>query len=194
MVFNLKAMICESDGIYMYIGISVFLSTMKSAIIVLIFTSGVRLSTVQNFQHDSASISLFTIHVNENPGCLTQQQREDSLREFRNVIANDLISILTVPCGRGDWNRVAYLNMGDPTQSCPPAWRDHSADGVRVCGRPAGSFDQCRGTIYSTSGHSYSIVCGRVIGYQFGHTDAFRSSATINQPYVEGVSITHGNP
>ena len=164
---------------------------MKSAIIVLIFTS-VRLSTMQNFQDDSASIPPSIISVNENPSCPTQQQREDALGELRYTI----ISNLNRPCKGDGWTRVAYLNMGDPMQSCPPAWRDRSANGVRVCGQPADSHNQCHGTIYSTSGHSYSIVCGRVIGYQFGHTDAFhfRSSATINQPYVEGVSITHGNP
>ena len=86
--------------------------------------------------------------------------------------------------------------MSDPTQSCPPAWRVRSANGVRVCGRPAGSRSQCHGTIYSTSGGSYNRVCGRVIGYQFGHINAFYSGGSIDQPYVDGVSITqcHGNP
>ena len=83
--------------------------------------------------------------------------------------------------------------MGDPTQSCPPAWRDRSASGVRVCGRPADSDNQCHSTFYSTSGGSYNRVYGRVIGYQFGHTDAFFTSGTVNQPYVDGVSITHDN-
>ena len=44
--------------------------------------------------------------------------------------------------------------------------------------------------------HQYSRVCGRVIGYQFGSTDAFRSRLTnIDQvAYVDGISITHGSP
>ena len=136
-----------------------YLSTMKSAIIVLIFTSGIRLSTVQNFQNDSASISLFTVPMNENPSCLTQQQREDSLHDFRNVIASNLNKIIC-PCKGEGWTRVAYLNMGDPMQSCPPAWRDRSADGVRVCGQPKGASSQCHGTIYSISGGSYKRVRG----------------------------------
>ena len=164
---------------------------MKTAIIILIFAS-VQLSTMQNFQGDSASIPLFTIPVNENPSCPTQQQRENALRELRYVIVSNLNNVIR-SCEGIDWTRVAYLNMSDPTQSCPPAWRDRSANGVRVCGRPAGSNNQCHSTFYSTSGHSYDRVCGRVIGYQFGHTDAF-SGGSINQPYVEGVSITHGNP
>ena len=39
------------------------------------------------------------------------------------------------PCGRGPWARVAYLNMSDPSQQCPPSWRLYSANGVRACGR-----------------------------------------------------------
>ena len=79
-------------------------------------------------------------------------------------------------------------------QSCPPAWRDRSANGVRVCGRPADSSGECHSTFYPTGGHSYTRVCRRVIGYQFGHTDGFHSSQTIDMPYVEGVSVTHGSP
>ena len=40
----------------------------------------------------------------------------------------------------------------------------------------------------------YNRVCGQVNGYQFGHTDAFSFPGGINQRYVDGVSITHGNP
>jgi hypothetical protein len=42
----------------------------------------------------------------------------------------------------------------------------------------------------------YSKVCGRVIAYQFGTTDAFDTgrSYTIDGPYVDGVSLTHGDP
>ena len=144
---------------------------MRIVITVLILAI-IQVSTLQNFQDDSVSIPLFTIPVGENLGCLTQQQREDSLHEFRNVIA----SMLAVPCGGDGWTRVAYLNMSDPMQSCPPAWRNRFANEVRMCGQPAGSLGQCHSTIYSTSGRSYNRICGQVIGYQFGHTDAFHSS------------------
>ena len=43
-------------------------------------------------------------------------------------------------------------------------------------------------------GYTYTKVCGRVIGYQVGHPDAFHSSKSIDKAYVEGVSITHGSP
>ena len=47
----------------------------------------------------------------------------------------------------------------------------------------------------------YSKVCGRVIGYQFASPDAFLNADTgaprnftIDQPYLDGVSITHSMP
>ena len=161
---------------------------MKPVIIVLSLASMLE-SAVQNFQDGSVPVPPFIIPMNDNSSCPTQQQRETALREFRNMVINSI----TRPCKVENWTRVAYLNMSDPVQSCPPAWRDLSANGIRVCGRPAGSFSRCHSTFYH-AGHSYSRVCGRVIGHQFGHTDAFHSLMTINQPYVEGVSITHGSP
>ena len=40
---------------------------------------------------------------------------------------------------------------------------------------------------------SNSQVCGRVYGYQKGTTSHFQNS-NINSYYVDGISITHGNP
>ncbi len=38
-----------------------------------------------------------------------------------------------------------------------------------------------------------SRVCGRVIGYQFGLVKGF-GSETIDEDYIDGVSLTHGPP
>ena len=81
-------------------------------------------------------------------------------------------------------DRVAYLNMSDPMQSCPSAWRDHSANGVRVCGQ---QISGCQSTIYPAGNHSYSRVCGQV-------WTATLSPLMAHIVYVEGVSITHGSP
>ena len=43
----------------------------------------------------------------------------------------------------------------------------------------------------------YTKVCGRAIGYQYGHPDAFAyrlNGETIDQIYVDGLSITYGSP
>jgi len=49
--------------------------------------------------------------------------------------------------------------------------------------------------IYSTNGTSYHRVCGRASGYQKGSMDGFYPmSNNLDGVYVEGLSITHGNP
>ena len=39
-------------------------------------------------------------------------------------------------------------------------------------------------------------MCGKVIAYQVGTTNAFldRSGSAISSAYVDGVSLTHGDP
>ena len=99
-------------------------------------------------------------------------------------------------CGYGDWVRIAYLNMSDPTQQCPRAWRGYS-DPVRSCGRPVSSRSSCAAVNFSSNGKQYSSVCGRALGYQKGSPDGFGSTdfdTTLDGIYVDGISMTHGSP
>ena len=52
--------------------------------------------------------------------------------------------------------------------------------------------------MFSTHGVQYSHVCGRVIGYQDGETEAFESTASFSLEgwhiYLDGVSLTFGLP
>ena len=101
-------------------------------------------------------------------------------------------------CGKGgSWRRIASLNMTDPNEKCPTQFRTYSQDGVRACGRPATSSGSCVGITFSSRDIRYSQVCGRMIGYQDGFTDAahrHQTGVTINTPYTNGISLTHGNP
>ena len=99
---------------------------------------------------------------------------------------------LQLYCGPGEWHQVAYLNMSDPTQQCPSAWREYNTGGVRACGRPSTSGGSCPATIYSIN-YQYRRVCGRVVGYQFGNPDAFLPG-NISQNYVDGIGITRRSP
>ena len=99
-------------------------------------------------------------------------------------------------CGSRGWTRLAYLNMSDDTQNCPPGFQLYNeTDEVRACGRPL-SRDSCVSVQFPSNGISYSQICGRVVGYQYGYTVAIwgRSDNDINSSYVEGVSITRGSP
>ena len=95
------------------------------------------------------------------------------------------------------WTRVASLNTSDESQQCPGDWvlqTYNSSEPRRLCGR--GNSDAgCLSAVYDTYRINYSHVCGRVIGYGYNSPDAFGQvigSQTIQGPYVDGVSLTHG--
>ena len=101
--------------------------------------------------------------------------------------------------GDSTWTRLAFLNMSDPNQSCPSDWKLASTNtSVRACtGAGLNPMSMCKPTFFSAHELTYSRVCGRVIGYQHGLPDGLRQiidfSGTIDGPYVDGVSITHGS-
>ena len=101
----------------------------------------------------------------------------------------------------GGWARVAYLNMTDPAHQCPPAWMEIT-DPVRACARtnetlPQNAGGGCSIASYSVHNISYSHICGRIVAYQFGTTDAFWAYdvvfTRIVDPYVDGVVILRGD-
>ena len=99
-------------------------------------------------------------------------------------------------CGlSGGWTRLAYLDMSSATQSCPSGFRLYQSGGVRACGRPATNSGSCVSVQFPSNGISYSQVCGRVVGYQYGSTDAVSETVNnLNSYYLDGVSITRGSP
>ena len=106
-------------------------------------------------------------------------------------------------CGtEGGWTRLAYLNMSDSTESCPTGFNLYQSSGVRACGRATSNVGSCQSVQFPSNGVSYSQVCGRVVGYQFGSPDAVFPGTggspapehdDINSYYVDGVSITRGS-
>ena len=100
----------------------------------------------------------------------------------------------SVCCGeREGWSRIAYLNMTDPSHSCPAAWREITSP-KRTCARGTDRVG-CDSASFPANGYRYSRVCGRIRAYQCGQPDAFNShTSDINDHYVEGVSIMHSDP
>ena len=133
--------------------------------------------------------------------CHTEGQRE----RVRNEVDSAMLTLLresVVPllqnfsCGGSfGWRRVAYLDMSDSSQPCPSVWLEYTTP-HRVCGRRSNSITgSCEGVTYSTGSEQYNQVCGRIIGYQLGNTDAFLgSNMSVDTNYVDGVSVTHGSP
>ena len=95
------------------------------------------------------------------------------------------------------WMRIASLDMSDSSQSCPGDLGLVQSP-VRTCGR-GNSAPGCSSAFFSSLGVVYSRVCGRVIGYQYSSPNAFFAhqfdpAITIDDYYVDGVSITRGSP
>ena len=104
---------------------------------------------------------------------------------------------MELECGghKGGWMRLADLDAtrGD---DCPSGWINITTP-VEAC-ISASSDGGCHSANFSTFNMPYSRVCGMIVGYQKGSTDGFAAFGfpirSINGPYVDGISITYGNP
>ena len=95
----------------------------------------------------------------------------------------------------GGWMRVAHLDMTDPNHHCPPGFVTINSP-RRTCGRP--EISGCVSVSFPAHRVRYNRVCGRIKAYQYQTPDAFEyyyhnQSIDIDDPYVEGVSLTHGH-
>ena len=91
--------------------------------------------------------------------------------------------------------RVASVNMSQSGATCPQGLTQRQINGNNYCGR---NIIGCQSTYFSAHGLSYSRVCGRLRGYQYGGPDAFNASiieqyTSVDSNYVDGVSITYGS-
>ena len=102
---------------------------------------------------------------------------------------------VVTPCGVG-WTRIAYLNMTDPAQRCPSPWTEFTSGNKITCFRRQSSVGSCDSVMYNNTQGEYSKVCGRIIGYQYGHVHGFTPyndyRYSIDTYYVDGISVTHG--
>ena len=90
--------------------------------------------------------------------------------------------------------------MADTGTSCPVNWTLRE-EPVRGCGRKRDGLKTC-GSVLIPVTMNYSTICGRIYAYQRGVSAAFSSSvyhaitlgvtASIDSPYVSGLSLTHG--
>ena len=84
--------------------------------------------------------------------------------------------------------------MTNTSYNCPTGLNLTSYS-KRTCGRShTVTMGGCSTTTFNVGDLPYSRVCGRIRGYQFGSTSAFRHglSQDINSYYVDGISLTHG--
>ncbi len=136
------------------------------------------------------TFSVLSYHLSQKNGVSTTTITQE-IHKLDERIKSNLANLHTQSyCGAGQWHRIAFLNMSDPSQQCPAAWREYNTSGVRACRRPVSPAENCSATTYST-GRQYTRVCGRAIGYQLGSPDAFERIGR-NDIDLDGINITHG--
>ena len=141
------------------------------------------LNTVRNELYD---------HVHEDLGEFEHDVLSNVTTQLNDLAENN--DLHNHVCGStGGWTRAIYLDMTDPNTNCPPGWRLNTGYSKRTC-EPY--YSGCASLFFPVSGGAYNRVCGRVTAYQYSSTVAFRNgrATTIDGPYVDGVSLTHGSP
>ena len=135
----------------------------------------------------------------DNQTCPSEEHQEIARNEIktatrrllRDSIVPDLQRYTFLCGGSTGWKRVAFLNMSDPSQQCPSAWKEITTP-HRVCGRRSTSLGSGEGLSCTTGSEQYDQVCGRIIGYQIGSPDTFAfTRRSIN---MDGISVTHSSP
>ena len=103
-------------------------------------------------------------------------------------------------CGNitGGWMRAAYIDMTEVSNTCPQELTCTVQSSIRMC-TSSHSTAGCTSVNFPTHGVPYTKVCGRVLAHQRGSNDAFlniewRGQPTLNGYYVDGLSVTHGDP
>ena len=80
--------------------------------------------------------------------------------------------------------------------SCPSPLQLRTFGSNRLCEKNSGN--SCASVTISVDGQSYTQVRGKVAAYAYNTPDAFRrlhgAGSGINDPYVDGISITYGSP
>ena len=99
--------------------------------------------------------------------------------------------------GSKGWMRVADLDMTDSSQQCPSQFKLITSP-RRLCGRKIDAHG-CDSQAFKTNNIQYRKVAGQAIGIPIRTVDGFNRhthcpNCNINQPYVDGISITHGFP
>ena len=182
-------MLCKIDVYIIIILIITATSTVMAALLFILAILFVRIEA------EKTPVITYYGNGQEICNCPSIQQRNIALQKVKDNVYQCLSNVSILPqCGDGIWYRIAYLNMTDPSQQCPSAWREYNTSQFRACGRPVSTDASCSSQKFSIS-HQYSKVCGRVIGIQVASPDAFDSGGRgINEYYMDGVSITRGSP
>ncbi len=128
--------------------------------------------------------------------CPSNLSIQASSNAARHQIRQAISNIYSHSCRGTGWKRVAYFNMTQNGQSCPPSLKYVSSP-VRACARKLTNRFSCDSTTFNVPANGYTEVCGTIRAYQKANTDAFYPSLgggqnNIDSPYIDGISLTYG--
>ena len=146
-------------------------------------------------------IDIKLLQAGDGGQCSPMENREmvkreifEIVKQFVQEVAASYLNLYTCN-GTLGWRCVAFINMTDTSYNCPTGLNLTSYSNKSACGRSHTNSGECSSTTFSVGGLPYSQVCGRIKGYQFGATNAFWIHLMdIDSCYVDGVSLTHGEP
>ena len=133
--------------------------------------------------------------LDPDEGVQLHQNLQNNLSHQLETIQQYVDSLPVHTCGgTGGWRHVVYLDMTDPSTTCPSGWQ-LTGYSKRTCGRVTTERCICDSAICPVGGGEYTKVCGRIKAYQFGRPLAFfayhhKKLTTIDDSYVCDVSVT----
>ena len=89
--------------------------------------------------------------------------------------------------------RIGHFDLNNGV-GCPSSLNTYTYKGKKYCRRSVEVG--CSSVYFDSLGKEIIEVCGMIEAYQWISPDAFyaSSSQTIDGPYMDGISITHGSP
>ena len=143
------------------------------------------------------AINIPLVAINANSCSSKENLHVEGVIQSLRISARAMVSGLLAECGEEPWRQLVAINMSLAESQCPDGWVEENEEGVRACGRGTVG-PSCQSVLLNTEHRMrYSRVCGRAIGYQYRGPDAFSlrdSGVTVDQNYVDGLSITYGSP
>ena len=144
---------------------------------------------------------VFNFSVQLPSGMYSVKSGNSSINKYCFATTNTTIanSCNSIP---GRWKRIAYLNTNESPVTCPDAFEVRNDTSSPPLCRRNNISAGCSSVIYPSYGTSYSQVCGTVRVHPEGTPDGFSShnsnqrpsnGQSVNQNYVDGVSLTYGD-
>ena len=141
----------------------------------------------QLFNKYSDKLDSYDLLIRSSAFCRSEGNPTHPLNGYCYKVLSQMYSI--------NFTAIVELNMKNNSSSCPDGLTLSNMAGLRTCQRRSGMG--CSSVLYPVN-ISYSRVFGRIKAYQYGPTNSFqmfrRGNGTIDEPYVDGVSLTYGSP